>query len=55
MKQIKDRGGVTIVQDPAECMIETMPKAALSATKIDHVLKVDQIVDFMKELDKQYR
>lgn len=55
MKQIKDRGGYTIVQEPTECMIETMPKAALALTQIDHVLKVDQIVDFFKELDKQYR
>jgi two-component system chemotaxis response regulator CheB len=36
-------------------MIDTMPKAALAATKIDHVLRVDQIVEFLKELDKQYR
>ena len=55
MKQIHDRGGLTIVQDPAECMIDTMPRAALAVTKIDHVLKVDQIVEFLKELDKQYR
>lgn len=55
MKTIKDRGGLTIVQDPAECVIDTMPKAALAVTKIDHVLKVDQIVEFLKELDKQYR
>jgi two-component system chemotaxis response regulator CheB len=55
MKHIKDRGGLTIVQDPAECMIETMPKAALAVTQIDHILKVDQIVEFFKDLDKQYR
>jgi two-component system, chemotaxis family, protein-glutamate methylesterase/glutaminase len=55
MKQIKDRGGLTVVQDPTECMIDTMPKAALALTKIDHVLKVDQLVEFFKELDKQYR
>ncbi|MCI0751054.1 MAG: chemotaxis protein CheB [Flammeovirgaceae bacterium] len=55
MKNIHDKGGLTIVQDPAECMIETMPKAALAVTEIDHVMKVDQIVDFFKELDKQYR
>jgi two-component system, chemotaxis family, protein-glutamate methylesterase/glutaminase len=54
MKQIADRGGLTIVQEPSECMIETMPKAALAITKIDHVLKVDQIVEFFKELDRQY-
>jgi two-component system chemotaxis response regulator CheB len=55
MKAIKDRGGITIVQEPSECMIEAMPQAALKATKIDHVLKVDQIVDFLLELDRQYK
>lgn len=55
MKAIKDRGGLTVVQDPSECMIQTMPEAALKATKIDHVLKVDQIVELLTELYKQYR
>ena len=55
MKAIHEKGGLTIVQEPSECMIDTMPKAALAATKIDHVLRVDQIVEFFKELDKQYR
>src|ERR1043165_108978 len=55
MKAITDKGGLTLVQEPSECMIDTMPKAALAITKIDHVLKVDQIVEFFKELDKQYR
>src|SRR6187455_3148329 len=52
MKHIRDRGGLTLVQDPAECMIETMPKAAMAVTQIDQVMKVDQIVAFFKELDK---
>jgi len=55
MKHIKDKGGLTIVQEPTECMIDTMPKAALALTKIDYVLKVDEIVSFMNELDKQYK
>ena len=55
MKHIHDRGGVTIVQEPSECMIDTMPRAALAATRIDHTLKIDQIVEFLKELDKKYR
>jgi two-component system chemotaxis response regulator CheB len=55
MKHIKDKGGLTIVQEPTECMIDTMPKAALALTKIDHVLKVDDIVSLMNELDKYYR
>ena len=55
MKHIKEKGGLTIVQDPAECMIDTMPKAAQAVTKIDHVMRIDQIVEFLKELDKQYK
>jgi len=52
MKKIKERGGLTIVQDPKECMIDTMPSAALKATQIDHVLKVEEIIQFFAELTK---
>jgi two-component system chemotaxis response regulator CheB len=55
MKFIKDKGGVTIVQEPDECMIDAMPRAAMALTRVDHVMRVDQIVDFLKELDKQYK
>lgn len=55
MKHIHERGGTTIVQEPTECMIDTMPKAALAVTQIDHVMKIDEIVEVLKELDKQYR
>lgn len=55
MKRIKDRGGLTIVQDPADCMIDTMPNAALQLTQIDHCLGVDQIISFLIELDKHYK
>lgn len=55
MMKIRQRGGMTIVQEPEECMIDTMPKAALQLTEIDHVLKVDQILDFLIELNKQYK
>lgn len=55
MKRIKDRGGLTIVQDPAECMIDTMPGAAMKLTQIDHVLKIEEIIGFLKELHKQYK
>jgi two-component system chemotaxis response regulator CheB len=55
MKHIKDRGGMTIVQEPEECMIDAMPRAALSMTQIDHVMRVEQIISFLKDLDKQYK
>ncbi len=52
MKKIKDKGGLTIVQEPSECFIDTMPKAALSVTPIDYVLRTDQIIEFLKQLDR---
>jgi two-component system chemotaxis response regulator CheB len=52
MQSIHEKGGLTIVQEPAECMIDTMPKAALSLTKIDHVMRVDTIIEFLNELHK---
>lgn len=55
MKNIADNGGLTIVQEPSECMIDTMPKAALAITRIDHVLKINEMIEFFKELDKKYR
>lgn len=55
MKAIKDQGGLTIVQDPNECMIRTMPEAALNLTEIDHVLSIKEIIEFLNELDKKYK
>ncbi len=55
MKRIKDKGGLTIVQEPQECMIDTMPTAALKLTTIDHILKIDEIIEFFQELHKQYK
>ena len=55
MKNIKDKGGYTIVQDPAECMIDTMPKAAMNVTEINHIMKIEEIIAFLKELNSQYK
>jgi two-component system chemotaxis response regulator CheB len=52
MAKVKSRGGLTIVQDPTESLIDAMPNAALAATPIDWVLKIDEIVAFFYELDK---
>jgi two-component system, chemotaxis family, protein-glutamate methylesterase/glutaminase len=52
MKKIKDRGGFTIVQDPSDCMIDTMPTAALKLTSIDMVLKVDELIKFFQDFNK---
>jgi two-component system, chemotaxis family, protein-glutamate methylesterase/glutaminase len=46
-KKIKENGGLTIVQDPAECQVRTMTEASMKLTTIDHVFKTDQIVNFL--------
>jgi two-component system chemotaxis response regulator CheB len=55
MRKIKERNGLTIVQDPEDSMINAMPTSALAATKIDYVLTSDEIIDFILQLDKAYR
>ena len=53
LSQIKENGGLTIVQDPEECQVRTMTSAAISATEVDHILKVDQIINFLLNLYKK--
>ncbi len=55
MKKIKDNGGLTIVQDPADCMIDTMPAAALAMTQIDYTLKIEEVVRLFDEIHKLYK
>ena len=43
LREIKARGGLAIVQDPVTAQADAMPKAAIAATKIDHIVRLDQI------------
>lgn len=53
LKKMKDWGGVTVVQDPNEAQITTMPMAAIDKTKnVDYVLKTDEIIKFLISLSK---
>ena len=55
MKRIKDNGGLTLVQDPKECMIDTMPKSGLEATNLDYTLNIEEIIKFLIEIHKLYK
>ena len=55
MQKIKESGGVTVIQDPAECMIDTMPTAAKSITEIDYTLKIEEIVKLLDAIYKIYK
>ena len=50
LKKVADNGGVSIVQNPAESEVKTMPEAALQLTKVDYVYSTDQIIRFLKKL-----
>ena len=50
MKDIHDRKGYTIVQDPATSDIDTMPKAALRLFTPDKILSPMEIIQFLNNL-----
>lgn len=50
LKRVSDNGGLTIVQDPAECQVKTMTTASMALTKVDHVYSTDQIIRFLQKL-----
>ena len=50
LKKVKDQGGVCIVQDPLECEVRTMTEASLQATPVDHVLRTEQIIQFLQKI-----
>ncbi len=47
---IKKRGGLTLVQDPATAEHDAMPRAAMKACLVDHVLKLPEIGAFLNQI-----
>ncbi|MCM8741565.1 chemotaxis protein CheB [Pseudomonas koreensis] len=52
LKQVKQRGGLTIVQDPKDAQVATMPLAALKLQQPDHVLPIHGIGRLLVELER---
>lgn len=50
LARIRQRGGLAIVQDPAEAEAEQMPAAALAATAVDHVATLAGIAALLSSL-----
>ncbi|MBN1116041.1 MAG: chemotaxis protein CheB [Bacteroidales bacterium] len=50
LKAVKDKGGITIVQDPNECEVKTMTESAMQLTKVDYVYKTDEIIRFLSKI-----
>jgi two-component system, chemotaxis family, protein-glutamate methylesterase/glutaminase len=53
MRLIKQRGGMAIVQDPAEASFPSMPMSVLQTVKVDYSLPLTAIAPLLNELSKQ--
>ncbi|MHC8344095.1 chemotaxis protein CheB [Pseudomonas sp. RT6P73] len=52
LAQVKRHGGLTIVQDPNEAQVATMPRAALDLHYPDHILPIRGIGRLLVELER---
>ena len=52
LAQVKRLGGLTVVQDPAEAQVATMPDAALALQQPDHILTLHGIGRLLVELER---
>ena len=50
MNVIKLHGGHTVVQDPEDAAVSSMPSNALLLADIEHVLHADEIPEFITSL-----
>ncbi len=49
---VKAAGGLAVVQDPETAESPMMPRAAIEAAQVDHVLTLPQIASFLCDLDR---
>ncbi|WP_375748802.1 chemotaxis protein CheB [Vibrio sp. HN007] len=50
LERIKKNGGLTVVQSVESAEVQTMPQAAIDAVKVDHVVPIDEIGDFLNSI-----
>ncbi|MCU0070420.1 chemotaxis protein CheB [Pseudomonas koreensis] len=52
LAQVKRHGGLTIVQDPEDAQVATMPRAALKTHQPDYILPIHGISRLLVELER---
>jgi two-component system chemotaxis response regulator CheB len=52
LSRVQQRGGLTIVQDPDDAQVATMPQAALDIVQPDHILPIRGIGRLLVELER---
>ncbi len=50
MQYAQERGGLTVVQDPATAEVPYMPQQAVTRMKTDFIVEADQIPAFIRDL-----
>ncbi len=55
LQAIKRRGGYAIVQDPLDAEVKEMPRSALAATQVDHVLALKDIAPLLMQLARSIK
>jgi two-component system chemotaxis response regulator CheB len=50
LKQVKEKGGITVIQDPEEAQVPFMPQQALRIMQSDYVLDSNQIAGLLNSL-----
>ena len=48
--RIKARGGIVVAQDPATAEAPAMPRAAIAASHVDQILRLEEIAPFLVEV-----
>lgn len=51
LAKVRERGGITVVQDPDEAQVSTMPEAALALQEPDHILTLQGIGQLLAALE----
>ena len=55
MEYAKERGGLTVAQDPATADVPYMPQQAISRMKVDFIVPADEIPGFVRGLGRPYK
>jgi two-component system chemotaxis response regulator CheB len=50
LMEIKQRGGVAIVQDPNEALVSTMPQTAIKRVAVDYILPIANMASVLLDL-----
>ncbi|OFX49920.1 MAG: chemotaxis protein CheB [Bacteroidetes bacterium GWA2_30_7] len=53
IKRVKDLGGITIVQNPEECQVSTMPVSSIRIMKPDFILSSTEIIKYLIDINNK--